>query len=61
MFFVSDNGTPPAAVDPENQSSTGVKRTTFEEGIRVPFFAAGEGVGQRRLTGVALPEKFAVV
>lgn len=43
VFVVGDNGTPPAAVRPD-QSSARVKTTTYEDGVNVPFLVAGPGI-----------------
>jgi arylsulfatase A-like enzyme len=44
VFLLGDNGTPPNAIRPGEQSGASVKRTTLEDGVNVPFVVAGPGV-----------------
>ena len=43
VVFMSDNGTPPAALGP-GQTSGKLKTTTFRDGIQCPLIAAGVGI-----------------
>ena len=43
VFLLGDNGTPPNALR-DDQSPGRVKRSTFEDGVNVPFVVAGPGI-----------------
>ncbi len=45
VIFTADNGTPPEAAS-ATQDPNKMKKTTFEDGIRVPLIVAGPGIVQ---------------
>jgi len=62
VLFISDNGTPEAAVAPD-QDAARVKSSVYEGGIHVPVFAAGWGVarGQESQALIGTTDLFATV
>lgn len=49
VIFLGDNGTPPAAVS-TRQNKRRVKKTTFADGVNVPFVVVGPGVRRGMVT-----------
>jgi arylsulfatase A-like enzyme len=53
VVLVGDNGTPRGAIRPD-QVKTRVKKSVFEDGVRVPFVIRGPGVVAREDTGTLI-------
>lgn len=63
VFFIGDNGTPRAVLDPD-AILRGSKGNVFEGGVRVPMIASGAGVtriGEREDAIINAPDFFATI